>query len=1466
MAANDKKTSLESFGQAKAWMQKRSVFDISTNNKTNGNPTPYADLAAALGTNGAHIPADERHGGMEVRFIRRTGSGTLQDPYVDEYVQCRLKTTDFSTTPSDWECVDVTPTPNSKNPVESGGVYTAINLCNTPLINKFVADIVLKEGVDDPESENYIDFGNFSSMIIRCCYEANEFQNGIYLGSIGSGVNLIWRNYNTLAKAKEGLGVLLESNFCYVVLRDIGTKNETVNGTLTFNRDISWKSLNEHPIIKALLVEKEMEDDTTREKVSNKVTEFSQIPSNEHYPSEKLVYDSIKTPLDATVEITESRPNSNVFVLSEVGIVGGHILRYNGLTTSGGFMTGLIPVKPSTFYYLSNRPTLNMETLGQGCIRCVASDGVTPIKVQSSDKNEYRNWFLPGQSGNTIIFNGPFFVPAGATYLQMNITMPDATAYTVEETQIMLEEIGSTYNPVFVPSPYVEGGSSVVGGYKVKNNAIDFDENITPSSTKPVPGGVIYNAIVQIVEEKMDVSSIKILDLGNSFTGDATHYLKDILDAAGISTGFSLYRCTRGGSSFRTWVDLYNEEDTGKTYNLSKVAGDTILGISGGSGTDRDWFVNLLKQEWDIILIHQASAYSTKYDEWAGDGEAGGLDEYLRILRTYCPKAAIGFYIIHSYADWAGPQTRTQVGEDSVERWQNVAKAVEKLNANYDIDFIIPYGTAVQNLRMTSLNFTNPTTPVDPEWPDAGGINNDFSYDAQHMSDGIGDYVAACAYFEALFAPLFNVTVLGNSYTNTSIPDMVDSGGGNYYGRGVPVQISAANALLAQRAAILAVNDMFNLNNPESNDFIPVNSDTNKSFRGKGVPGDLSWLKKKTKVGYYTKSETQKLVNAEKERAEQAEGANAAAITQLQNIVADLETIAEGYVRVAGSSNPALSYRSYKYHEQGSFGRESVFHLFCPCLVGTKLSGNDAQVGKILFVLKKFGAKTVNGTPMWEDVNGNMHAIDGTEGDIMICNTEPYYTIDGKHAIDGTEYDVFLKSRTPFTWQGIDAEHVERWGHSPDYCISHLDTDNVQRMHSVYNPNWNGSYQVPDANTVIGKYVYSKDAETGIISETYDENETLMGGAGGCHTTDKGLYTGEQEAMNQNPDTTKCVPFMNDTAHCAEQIFAMMLSEGGTFDAHNASLMGSGFCGNDAANAAADWEESGTGAKNGLRVIDKDGNPKYFSLAADIHTWNGKSSGFYAGQIVNSWRNPWKVMEAVRAVSYAIQNDVHELEWFVFEGNKYKWRSVTGFAGPAQGEMTCVVWKMLSTKAAATVVDPTDKQTSIEGNRMDILISTALFHGITTQVSPSWWTSGLIFAEFDDGHYECYMERDQAKLIKSENGEKLVSESYDFETAYQHVGTFANGSGYRKDYSNDCLMLPDKEANKTGGGLHTYVGAYNYFTGTAASSGKKLVRGFRRGNYAYITNLSPLFVYAYDTPSYAIPFIAFGTCVRITES
>lgn len=76
---------------------KAGVFDISAYNLTNDQPTPYADLEAALGNNGENVPEAVRKGGMQVKFIQ--GSVGSSD---NKYVQYRLMSDEWSTNTDDW--------------------------------------------------------------------------------------------------------------------------------------------------------------------------------------------------------------------------------------------------------------------------------------------------------------------------------------------------------------------------------------------------------------------------------------------------------------------------------------------------------------------------------------------------------------------------------------------------------------------------------------------------------------------------------------------------------------------------------------------------------------------------------------------------------------------------------------------------------------------------------------------------------------------------------------------------------------------------------------------------------------------------------------------------------------------------------------------------------------------------------------------------------------------------------------------------------------------------------------------------------------------------------------------------------------------------------------------------------------------------------------------------------------------
>lgn len=283
-------------------------------------------------------------------------------------------------------------------------------------------------------------------------------------------------------------------------------------------------------------------------------------------------------------------------------------------------------------------------------------------------------------------------------------------------------------------------------------------------------------------------ADLKVLDIGNSYTQDAQAYLPQIIEASGIDSDFSLYRAFRPSASFKTWVDCWNDADN-ESYSIDFCAGTSLDGISGyGSASDGALFRKVLQSvKWDIILIHQVSTYSNDYSLWEGNGAGGYLQDLIRIIRMTNPQATIGYLMTHSYRGtyWANSEG------SSLLRWRNTAEATRQLKLEYGIDFIIPYGTAVQNLRASSLN-----------------DSYEFSEDGTHMGAGLGDYVAGCCYFESLLAPRYGVSIWGNTFRLTNLDE----------GVGGRKNITDQTAIVAQKAAILATLDMWNVSDPDDYD------------------------------------------------------------------------------------------------------------------------------------------------------------------------------------------------------------------------------------------------------------------------------------------------------------------------------------------------------------------------------------------------------------------------------------------------------------------------------------------------------------------------------------------------------------------------------------------------------------------------------------------------------------------------
>src|SRR5574344_489198 len=129
-----------------------SAFDISAHFASGGTLATYADLSAAL-TALDTLSASYKKGGMSIKFIQSSDN---------KYVQYRLMSDTFNTTPADWQGVDDEPTSGSENLVKSGGVADELTQVRSDLS---AAEKGLSEEIDKNQSGYLFDMGDFNDYV-----------------------------------------------------------------------------------------------------------------------------------------------------------------------------------------------------------------------------------------------------------------------------------------------------------------------------------------------------------------------------------------------------------------------------------------------------------------------------------------------------------------------------------------------------------------------------------------------------------------------------------------------------------------------------------------------------------------------------------------------------------------------------------------------------------------------------------------------------------------------------------------------------------------------------------------------------------------------------------------------------------------------------------------------------------------------------------------------------------------------------------------------------------------------------------------------------------------------------------------------------------------------------------------------------------------------------------------------------
>ena len=277
--------------------------------------------------------------------------------------------------------------------------------------------------------------------------------------------------------------------------------------------------------------------------------------------------------------------------------------------------------------------------------------------------------------------------------------------------------------------------------------------NTTTKVTFSASGGEGLNKTIDflvnnVTEKPKEIRHV--LMFGNSFTGNAVANIASIAANCGLDSASSLQTCIMGGSSLEYWA---TQTDT------SNAPKSTVFGSGLATAANMD---TLLSQPWDIIVFQQVSDYSGTYSAYMPH-----LAILIHRAKTLCSNKNVK---IAFHMTW----------EAKYQTYSSIVATMKSLKEDFGhiVDIIIPSGTAIENIRQTSLSEDN----------------NSFSYNTPiwHLSPGVGEYVAGCCLFQSLFGDMID----GNIYDDTTSVAKTSSVGS--------VAVDDNNRTLCQKAAMYA--------------------------------------------------------------------------------------------------------------------------------------------------------------------------------------------------------------------------------------------------------------------------------------------------------------------------------------------------------------------------------------------------------------------------------------------------------------------------------------------------------------------------------------------------------------------------------------------------------------------------------------------------------------------------------------
>lgn len=205
---------------------------------------------------------------------------------------------------------------------------------------------------------------------------------------------------------------------------------------------------------------------------------------------------------------------------------------------------------------------------------------------------------------------------------------------------------------------------------------------------------------------------MKVLAIGNSFSQDATRYLKQI--AASDGEKFKVVNLFIGGCPLiRHFRNIMSDS---KSYSMEYGGESTGFYVSIKEA--------LLSDEWDVVTMQQASPDSFKYETY--QPYLSTLADY---VKTYAPKAKLYMHQTWSYEEGHSALSRWGF-KNQAEMFAGIEAAYEKAAESINADGILKSGKVLQLLLKNGIEKVH--------------------RDGAHISLGIGRYATALLWYATL--------------------------------------------------------------------------------------------------------------------------------------------------------------------------------------------------------------------------------------------------------------------------------------------------------------------------------------------------------------------------------------------------------------------------------------------------------------------------------------------------------------------------------------------------------------------------------------------------------------------------------------------------------------------------------------------------------------------------------------------